>query len=419
MLRRFWAVMMNIAFLLLALGIIRDIGNWLREGKLSETLPKKVKNWFLAGLFIPLSRFAVSAMVDLSTILIYQVGGIPLTILGESDSINMRLLNNSSTINLVDRTAQTEQSAGWFRFTNLYSCGGEAYVPCAFVKNKMSATERDNQINAKLKEFEDNPIAIQRINDWKERCAYSPTILMEFKDGLDLSDNEGILASIHAGTWHMADASIDCALISDLTQESKWMVWSLYAIYGALLNFTSINITTSGKSVEAEVILFLIKWIVWLLLVIPLIALAFTALARIGILWVVIAFSPFIALYYFMGKDTKFIKDIGDNMGFKFGKAIDYKPDVTWIISVIFQPVLVVFALWISIIFLSATNQMLGPTWEQYGILDALGIMVDNSDPEYQTYGVQTNGEHTTDIKIKKFAGEYTTSIFLTSLLGL
>jgi hypothetical protein len=38
--------------------------------------------------------------------------------------------------------------------------------------------------------------------------------------------------------------------------------------------------------------------------------------------------------------------------------------------------------------------------------------MVDNSDPEYQTYGVQTNGEHTTDIKIKKFAGEYTTSIF-------
>jgi hypothetical protein len=30
-----------------------------------------------------------------------------------------------------------------------------------------------------------------------------------------------------------------------------------------------------------------------------------------------------------MGKDTKFIKDIGDNMGFKFGKAIDYKPDVT------------------------------------------------------------------------------------------
>lgn len=411
MLRRFWSVMMNIAFILLALGILRDILQMLWNGKLYAELPKKLLNRFLAGIFIPMSRFILSALIDLSTILIYQVGSIPLTIMGDVNDIDMRVLNNSSTINLVDRQNQTNQDAWGFRFTSLYSCGDEAYVPCAFVKNKMSQVEHERLLTGKRLEFEGNEIALQRLEQWKWYCALSPTVLMRFQDWLDLSNATEVAQSIKDGTWHMEAKA--CSKISDLINQSKSMVWPLYTIYGSLLNFTSLNVTTSGKSVEAEVILFLIKWIVWLLLVIPLIALAFTALARIGILWIVIAFSPFIVLYKFLGQNTKFIKDIGDNLWFKFGKAINYKPDLGGIISLIFQPVLVIFALGISIIFLTATNQMLGPTADKHSITEALWIIIDNNtDPDYQTYSIQTNWEHTTDIKIRKFEWEYATSIF-------
>gem|GEM_PF-3860891 len=73
-LRRFWSVMMQISFLLMTLAILWDIASGLREKKdLGSIMAKKLKSWILAGIFIPMSRFLVSALVDLSTILIYQV----------------------------------------------------------------------------------------------------------------------------------------------------------------------------------------------------------------------------------------------------------------------------------------------------------------------------------------------------------
>lgn len=91
---------------------------------------------------------------------------------------------------------------------------------------------------------------------------------------------------------------------------------------------------------------------------------------------------------------------------------MEYKPDLSGIIQLIFQPVIVVLALGLSLIFLSATNKILGPAAEKDGLLQAIGIEVDNTDDEYQTFKVYNNGGHTTDIAIQKFDGEYATSIF-------
>lgn len=413
--------MVNVSFILLTLGILRDIVKWLRAGDIYKNIGKKLINWFLAGLFIPLSWFIVGALVDLSTILIYQVGSIPLTVMQESDKTNIKILNNHSQINLADPLGGQSQDAWGLRFKTIYSCGDTYFAVCKFEGQKMT-TENWNKY---LEEVKTN-------YPWKnissDYCAYTPTTLMSTKSDIDYSqqDSPSLKAALEQGVGGMAW----CDTVKNLIEQSKSMVWPLYTIYWSLLNFTSLNITTSWKSTEAEVMLFLIKWIVWLLLVIPLIGLAVTSIARVALLWLVISFSPFIALYKFMGKDNKMIGDVGWKDGISFNRwkgLIDFSPDLSGVIQLIFNPVLVVFALGVSLIFLSATNKMLWPTATEDGLLQAVGIELDrDSEPGYQTFKVSNNNKETTSISIKSFDGEYATSIFfdyftwiLSNMLGI
>lgn len=404
-LRKFRTVVMQISFILLALMILRDIVKMLRANKLQSELPKKIKNRFFAGILIPASRFILAALIDLSTILIYQVGSIPLTIFSQND--DTRILNNSSIINLTDKLAEESQDDTPIRFTTTFSCGDRVYLPCQFIDNKIKKDSWDNYIT-KSKETYSN--LADGIEKGKSFCVLSPTILIDINNGdFDLADQWLMPAAVEK--WKKEMENQQCSTIGDLITKSKSMVGPLYTIYGSLLNFTSLNVTVSGKSTESEVMLFLIKAIVWILLVIPLLVLAFISIARVGILWMVITFSPLIILNKYLGEKS-IVWDITKNIDQKRLGTVDFSTNTSKIIQTIFQPVLVVLALWLSIVFLSATNKMLGPTADKDGLLQAIWIEVDNTDPVYQKFAVSWIGSHKTDIKMNKFNGEYSTSIF-------
>jgi hypothetical protein len=131
-------------------------------------------------------------------------------------------------------------------------------------------------------------------------------------------------------------------------------------MYSSLLNFSQISDTaiTSLGAVSGEVI---IKAAIAIALVIPLIALTVVLIMRIGFLWIVIAASPFLIL-----KEVFKIEALNkalDDIGFKFSN----------IISVIFAPVITVFALSISLIFLSTLIKSFTPTTPGATMSSALG----------------------------------------------
>lgn len=260
-----------------------------------KELPAKLKSWILAGVLIPLSWFIVSALVDLSTILIYQVGAIPLTLISNND--DTKILVNSSIINLADTTASTEQKKSTFRFNTTFSCAEDptrTYLPCKFEDNGINEDSWNQYIQEEKGKYTSTASQgmAQSIENGKGFCALSPTALMKVDYSANISSKTGLALLIQAGTEEMKA----CSTIGDLINKSKSMVGPLYTIYGSLLNFTSLNVTVSGKSTETEVMLFLIKAITGMLLIIPLITLAFVSIARIGILRMVIAFSPLLVL---------------------------------------------------------------------------------------------------------------------------
>lgn len=420
MLFRFWRIMMNISFILLALLILRDIASSLRKWEdMSKIIKDKLINRFLAWALIPASRWILGAILDISTLMIYQVGWIPLTVLGSQDNLNLHILQQSSIINLVDKQSSDTDDSWGYRFSSYFSCPGHIYLPCVFENNQIKDSTWKKEIEgakAKYGSWNNNDIA-RLIDEWKEYCALSPTQLIKISYDTEFTRNGNTWAlATSIAWWNTQMESSACGTVKELIDGSKSMVWPLYTIYWALLNFTSINVTTSSRSTESEVVLFLIKGIAWVLLIIPLIALAFTSLARVGILWVVIAFSPFIVLYKFFWWSSKnkdnTVDSIGKNMEFKFMGMMHFKPNLEGIVELIFQPVKVVLTLWVSLIFLSAVNNMLSPQADKDGLMNAIGIELDGSDPEYQSFKVSNNGNHTTDIKIKKRSGAYATDIF-------
>ena len=89
----------------------------------------------------------------------------------------------------------------------------------------------------------------------------------------------------------------------------------------------------------------LMKIIVGVALVVPLIAFAVVMIIRVVVLWLVIAFSPLLAMAYVY--DFKKITEVSDGK-FTFQN----------ILNLLMMPVLGMFALSISIVFLSVLNNV-------------------------------------------------------------
>lgn len=404
-LRQIWTVVMYLSFIFLWVLIIRDIAKAARsKWDISAIILWNLKNWILAGLLIPLSWFLMGALIDLSTIAIYQIWNIPLTIMGTNSELDQKLLNIHSTMDL--NSAISASDDAWFRYSTYYSCMDKKYVPCKQENYMILKTSQENYIT----QFEQtNKLTTWTIN--KGYCVLTPTTLFQLE-----------YAGVWTGssvtmTWESRNKWLEggkkemwsCNSIKTIMKSSQTMVWPLYAIYGSLLNFASINQTDSGKSTEAEVVIFLIKSIIWLLLIIPLIGLAVMSIGRVGMLWLAIAFSPLVIMFkLFKDKDNKQMQGLQSNMNFKWW--IDAKFDLDNIIKLVFQPVLTVFALGLSLILLSATTSMIGVTNDGSNrLLESLWL---EKSIDQKTNSQCLNINNYTTTCVTDFPEKYTSTVF-------
>ncbi len=134
-----------------------------------------------------------------------------------------------------------------------------------------------------------------------------------------------------------------------LINSSKGMVWPFVTLYMSLLDYSQLTYLNNWTAKNAELgalTEFLLKGAVSLALFIPLVALAVVLIIRVVLLRAIIAFIPLGIVFALLWKEVWLSWD-----GFSLWDTLG-KVDAKWIIWLIFAPILPVFAISMSIIFL-------------------------------------------------------------------
>lgn len=408
-LRKFWNIMKNFAnyalWFVLLYNILKSLfgRKWIGSFKDGKSPLWIVKNILIAGILIQASRFLLSAIIDISTIATYAIWWMPLTILKNSDAWDQKILWVNSTMNLSDATnssqniledtiiyrtywnnpeykisnckiwsgpnsrfiiwkeinfiAQTWWNNTWWISLETWICI-LWWMPYKFNEFPELNTATDNYTyKSKIEEIiaGDPTITLS----WFEECGFVIPIFAQLKyDPLWSSgcksknpsiDTSSLLTTGDFGyewwSWRLNNITWWTTL-STLIDKSKWFVWPLITIYSSTLNLGQIISNDWGwDSLSFGIILkFAIKAFMWIMLILPILALAIIMLARIGVLRITIAFTPILII------DQVF--------DFKIFDKIEYLK--IWnIIKLIFAPVMIVFGLSISLIFMNTLSGIL------------------------------------------------------------
>lgn len=420
---------------------------------------KVISQALIAGVLIQASRFLMAALVDLSTVATYAIWGLPLNVASSTDLAKHKILsvNSSLDLNKFDKDVKSQEyfklsfstkdpkestksiyfsecrvkdgyimgrKDGDVKFKNdtIFGAGKNACVygnqivifnelspfiapplidsflytnniqnfqdflvwqfdlqtlaACGYfiqVKGKVTATCNTTNINSFVNAYQ-NSVNIASIdNNDKQK------MIDEFTHYAD-EIKKWAANPIWFDWWDKRLQNNPNAMALDsLVKKSKWWVGPLVTIYSSLLNFSQISNTTSEISfgeISGEMLI-KIGFAIWLLF--PLVALAIVLVVRIGFLWIMVVMSPFIVLAETFG----FADKLGEH--FKLGN----------IISVIFAPVVTVFALSISLVFMTAMVQSLqnqnkadaitkADRWQKIGITQ---LNTDNK-PNTVTYSI-------------------------------
>lgn len=142
------------------------------------------------------------------------------------------------------------------------------------------------------------------------------------------------------GDTRFQSENVEAITISQLVDRSKWLVWPMMTIFSSMMNFAQISEHSSDNGVWAIWMETLIKAWFAIAIFFPLLALTLLLVARVGVLRLVVAGSPFIILLKVFKDQLWWLWDIAK------------KADLGNIIKLIFSPVIIVFALSMSIIFM-------------------------------------------------------------------
>ena len=96
--------------------VLTNSGQWTMKDE--KTPLGIIKMTLIAGILIQASRFLVAATVDISTVATYAVGGLPLSVLKNTDIGNQKILSVSSSIDLNKFEVLSEE---WENFKVWYS----------------------------------------------------------------------------------------------------------------------------------------------------------------------------------------------------------------------------------------------------------------------------------------------------------
>ncbi len=350
----FWQMIRTFAnfwlgFIFIASIFVSFVGGWGEKLKKID-VKTIIKKLFLAGILINMSRFIVAALLDLSTIMVFNLGVLPLHVirqdvkdeqwLGKARYLTTHSFYNQDSSRNKDRD-QVEHSV-------VYSCPGPDaqsnapktyYLPCWIEEWKFApkgAQDENNTWDRYQQQYAD---AREGIWDWEvwenideNFCVrWYDLITNKFGEEFKPEDMKALREE-----WLVQLKANECSTLDTLIEKAQGMTWPMYTLYGTILHMGEVGLTINNKTVVEAWLEFLMRVIVALALFLPLVALAVVLVMRAVILRLVIAFSPLLALVYVFG--------------FKVGGDKAELKSVLWLI---FLPVFAVFAVSISILFLS------------------------------------------------------------------
>lgn len=425
-----WNIMKNIAnFALWFVFIFAVVKNLFKtsfwDGNPLQDAVKVVKSTLISWVLVQMSWFILGTLIDLSTILIYAIWGLPLSMLWSYDA-------DAADVPIMELHANLDES-DW-SFFHYYSYGWYNFSPCFVIDN----TDENSDIKLPLhkwkyiawrdylylswdKTFDTWYCTLDWYPyryvepddffcwDWvggiycytkswntlgKMNADYKQNLVTYIKnlswDSLEAQKQNCFIISAY-GTW--------CELSSDtwthywaisfkddifasaqwkmdsLLESSKWRVWPLITMYSSILKVQELLVNPWNTSTMSSLFWALINTFFVVLLFIPIAILAILLIIRIWFLWVTIAISPILILIN-LGPDP--INKLWKNDIFK-------KFTMKEVFMRIFSPIVVVFAVSLSIIFLTTINAS-KPGDDNKQFLDSLWIQ-QNCDSSAENWG--------------------------------
>ncbi len=338
-----------------------------------------IKKTLIAGVLIQASWFLMAAVIDVSTILTYSIWWLPMTVMQNNPKqsdlpilwVNAVLSTkwDNNKMDLQYYNTYWDKKISWCEvkkiptltwdyivwrkqiFVSSWVLFEEWYCtmwwwPYRYLENedyKPFSTGNDSYKQGLINYF--SSWSVVSFSGLLEECKIIPTSFSELSSGC-LNKWYGILKKSDNFFLDASENNKIKYTIDNLLDRSKWFVWPFITIYSSLLDFSSLATDpTGGNGVVADFLDLIIKLFFAVILFVPLVALAVVLIVRVWILWLVIAASPILVL-------IKVFEEI-------IGKKTDglmWHFEFSNIIKMIFAPVFVVFAISMSMIFLSALN---------------------------------------------------------------
>lgn len=379
-------------------------------GKKVDDVKKVITSTLIAGVLIQASWFLTAALIDISTIATYGIWALPMSVLEWTKVGDQKILAVDSVMD-IDKSFDDNQNGDAFKtaFRVKYNWKDVFLSPCLLKRNSTWDWWETYIVWRKYfdKKYQNYDVFWGKtacVVNSKQVVIYNEFSELIWREGSDYENNLNWILSIDSdrhprefcgyvinskwnknegnGCWDwfeeitekynlIADDSADDEIskrleqkdvnwiwaiaweewfkskevesitISQLVDKSKWLVGPMMTIFSSMMNFAQISEHSQDNWVWAIWMETLIKALFALAIFFPLLALTLVLIARIWILRLVVAGSPFIVL----------VKIFKDQLGKSLWSLAD-KVDLWNIIKIVFSPVIVVFALSMSIIFL-------------------------------------------------------------------
>lgn len=405
-----WNIMKNFAnftlWFIFVFTIVKNLFAWSFGSSSSDPMKAAkdtIVRTLIAWVLVQMSRFLVAALIDLSTILIYAVWWIPLSMLwsygnsADNKVLEMPIMKLNTEFDKND--VSYYYSYSWYNFSTCYLANKGwdvkdnvileqltwneyiAWRRSLYVSEGVTFETWYCVLNWYLYKYEENPwffcdlpwwtpgsswcyeytwfeslstanasylhqlkLYLEKLGTWAVDARNSCYLISAYNREYDTWSSS--CTPICSGYWEVPytwDILWSWFKLKDLMENSKWRVWPFVTMYSSILNYQDLVIDPGNYSVMWNLFGLLINTFFALVLFIPMAILMVLLIIRIGYLWVVVAISPILVLLEF-GLD-KSVKDKFQSLYKKFS--------VTKIIERIFSPVIVVFTVSLCIVFLS------------------------------------------------------------------
>ena len=387
---------------------------WTNDG--GKGIKDILKKAVFAGIAIQASWFFMAMMLDLSTVLVYSVGSTPLQAINNSPA-NRPILTNHGTMNLDDvikmgggengRKSRNRYSYENNKRDPLYpdmTAGNNNFLSCVTEEYKLNEKTRNQFVTTFQAGKTTTTINTKYCVIWPNAIVRLDRSQGDGAEGERTIDLEWDIFSWLLNKGNAALVSMGGLMLHNIIDQSKGMVGPLYTLYGSLLNFSSLNTSIDNKASTAQVIEFLIKGFIWLMLLIPLFGLVLVLMARVGVMRVAIGFSPLLVLLRITqwSDSSSKLSDTG-----KFIVDRQQIGNIKQLMLLIFQPVITIFALSVGLVFLSAIQWTIGDGANK-GISDMFGLSTETNK---ETMTIKWDASMPT-ITMSKFSADSASSIF-------